>query len=181
MTKLVFGMMQSLDGFVDTPGDRLEMPPPGPILGQHFTAHAREVSGGIYGRRMYEIMRYWDEDQPEWDAGDHEFAAVWRAQPKWVVSQTLKSVGPNATLVGEDLGALVRRLKAELEGEIEVAGPTLAASLTGLGLVDEYRLYYRPFALGEGKPFFAGTRPKLRVIACDRFGDEAVRVVCVPA
>ncbi len=181
MGKLVFGMMQSLDGYVDSVGDALEMPPPGIILGRHFTGHARDVAGGVYGRRMYEIMRYWDDDQPGWDAGDHEFAAVWRAQPKWVVSRTLKSVGPNARLVGENVETLVRRLKDELDGEIEVAGPTLAASLTELGLVDEYRLYYRPFVFGGGKPYFAGARPTLRVMACDRFGDEAVRVTCVPA
>ncbi len=181
MGKLVFGMMQSLDGYVDTVGDALEMPPPGIILSRHFTDHARAVAGSVYGRRMYGLMRYWDEDQPGWDAGDHEFASAWRAQPKWVVSRTLKEVGPNATLVSEDVEALVRRLKDQLDGEIEVAGPTLAASLTELGLVDEYRLYYRPIILGEGKPYFAGTRPKLRVISSDRFGEEAVRVTCVPA
>ncbi len=181
MGKLVFGMMQSLDGYVDGPGEALEMPAPGALLGRHFTDHVRDSAGGLYGRRMYEIMRYWDEDQPDWNPGDHEFAAVWRAQPKWVVSRTLTSVGPNATLVGEDLAALVRRLKRDLDGEIEVAGPTLAASLTELDLLDEYRLYYRPIIFGQGKSYFAGTRPEFRVIASERFGDEAVRVTCVPA
>src|SRR5437762_14308428 len=80
-------------------------------------------------KTAYEIMRYWDEDRPEWDAGDHDFAAAWRAQPKWVVSRTLKSVGANATLVGESVDAFVRRLKKDVEGEIDVAGPSLAASL----------------------------------------------------
>jgi riboflavin biosynthesis pyrimidine reductase len=126
-------------------------------------------------------MRYWDEDTPEWDAGDHEFAAAWRAKPKWVVSRTLKSVGANATLVGENLEAFARKLKQDVEGEIDVAGPTLAASLTGLGLIDEYRLYFRPFVLGGGKPYFAGARPPLRIIASDRIGEDAVLVTCVPA
>ena len=55
---------------------------------------------------MYEVMRYWDEDQPEWDVVDFDFAAAWRAKPKWVVSRSLKSVGANATLVAADVEAL---------------------------------------------------------------------------
>ena len=181
MATLIFGMMQSLDGYVDGVGDTLTFPPPGPALGRHFTDRIRGLAGCLYGRRIYEIMRYWDEDQPEWDAGDHEFAAVWRSVPKWVVSGTLKSVGPNATLVAESLDTVARRLKQEIKGEIDVAGPALAASLTDLGLIDEYRLYFRPFVFGAGKPFFAGARPPLRIIATDRVGEDAVRLTCVPS
>lgn len=180
MGKLVFGMMQSLDGYVDGVAGGLELPPPGAALGRHFTEHVSGLAGALYGRRIYEIMRYWDEDRPEWDAGDHEFAAAWRAKPKWVVSRTLKSVGANATLVSDNVEELVRRLKKDVDGEIDVAGPTLAASLTDLGLIDEYRLYLRPFVLGGGKPYFAGARPPLRIVACDSFGEEAVRLTCVP-
>ena len=99
---------------------------------------------------MYEIMRYWDEDLPDWDAEDRDFAAVWRSQRKWVVSRSLKSVGPNATLIDDDLEAAIRGLKAQLDGEIDVAGPNLAGSLTNLGLIDEYRLYLHPIVLGRG-------------------------------
>jgi len=180
MGKLVFGMMQSLDGYVDGISGKLEFPPPGPALGQHFADHVRGLAGCLYGRRIYEIMRYWDDDRPEWDAADHDFAAAWRAQPKWVVSHTLTSVGANATLVTQSVDAFVRRLKKEVEGEIDVAGPALAASLTDLGLIDEYRLYFRPFVLGGGKPYFAGARPPLQIIASDRVGEDAVRLTCVP-
>jgi len=123
MGKVVFGMMQSLDGYVDGVTGKLELPPPGPDLGRHFTDRVRGLAGCLYGRRIYEIMRYWDEDRPGWDPGDHEFAAAWRALPKWVVSRTLKSVGANATLVAESLDACVRKLKKDIEGEIDVAGP----------------------------------------------------------
>ena len=194
MGKLVFGMMQSLDGYVagvaGGPGSDgyvaglasgLELPPPGDLLNRHFNAHVRGLAGHLYGRRMYEVMRYWDEDQPEWDVVEHDFAALWRAKPKWVVSRSLKSVGANATLVAGDVEAFVRRLKVEVEGEIDVAGPELAGSLTDLGLIDEYRLYFRPFVLGGGKPYFAGARPPLRIIASDRIGEDAVRLTCVPA
>src|SRR5580765_3081592 len=101
MGRLVFAMMQSLDGYVDGVGGGLALPPPGVALGHHFTDHVRSLAGALYGRRIYEIMRCWEEDRPEWDADDHDFAGAWRSQPKWVVSGTLRSVGVNATLVGE--------------------------------------------------------------------------------
>jgi dihydrofolate reductase len=92
----------------------------------------------------------------------------------------LKSVGLNATLIEDDFEAVIRRLKAQLEGEIDVAGPNLAGSLTNLGLIDEYRLYLHPIVLGSGQPFFAGARPRLRLVASDRIGGEVVRLTYVP-
>jgi dihydrofolate reductase len=130
---------------------------------------------------MYEVMRYWDEDRPEWSAEQHEFAIAWRSQPKWVVSRSLKSVGPNATLVEDDIAAAIRGLKTQLVGEISVSGPELAQSLTHLGLVDEYRLYFHPVVLGRGKPFFAGPRPPLRLVANDLIGADVIRLTYVPA
>jgi dihydrofolate reductase len=177
MAKLVFGLQQSLDGYVD----HLKMGPPRPALFRHFIEQVRDQSGCVYGRGTYEIMRYWDEDRTDWDAEEHDFAAVWRRQPKWVVSRSLKSVGPNATLVEGDIEAAIRGLKAQLVGEIAVAGPDLAKSLTDLGLIDEYRLYFRPFVLGRGTPFFAGPRPLLRLVASDLIGEDAIRLTYVPA
>ena len=99
---------------------------PSPALFRHFIEQMRGLTGSVYGRRMYEVMRYWDDDSPDWGADERDFAAAWRSQPKWVVSRTLKEVGPNATLVADDLEAAMRRLKADLDGDIEVAGPDLA-------------------------------------------------------
>ncbi len=177
MAKLVYGLTQSLDGYVD----HLKLGPPRPALARHFMEQVREQSGSIYGRATYEIMRYWEEDRADWDAEDHVFAAVWRRQPKWVVSHSLKSVGPNATLLNADIEAAIRGLKAQLAGEIAVAGPKLAGSLTGLGLIDEYRLYFRPLVLGGGTPFFAGPRPPLHLVASDLIGEDSVRLTYVPA
>ncbi|MGA7033224.1 MAG: dihydrofolate reductase family protein, partial [Pseudolabrys sp.] len=154
---------------------------PSPALFQHFVEQVRGLAGSVYGRRMYEVMRYWDEDHSEWDAAECDFAAAWRNQPKWVVSRSLKSVGPNATLVADDVEAVMRGLKAQLVGEIEVGGPDLARSLTDLGLIDEYRLYFRPVVLGRGKPFFAAPRPPLRLVASDLIGEDAIRLTYVPA
>jgi dihydrofolate reductase len=130
---------------------------------------------------MYEIMRYWDEDEPGQDNAGLSFGAAWRSKPKWVVSSTLTSVGPNATLVPGDLEAFVRTLKAEHQGEIDVAGPQLAGSLAELGLIDEYQLYLRPVVLGSGKPFFAGSRPPLRLVANEQIGADTIKLTYVPA
>lgn len=176
MAKLVFALNQSLDGYVDHMAFA-----PDPLLFRHFIEDIGSLAGCLYGRRMYEAMRYWDEEHPEWDAERREYAIAWRKQPKWVVSRSLTSVGPNATLISDGLEAAVRELKARLDGEIEVAGPELAQGMTELGLVDEYRLYIHPYVLGHGKPFFAGPRPPLRLVASDRFGADVIRLTYVPA
>ncbi|WP_323717876.1 dihydrofolate reductase family protein [Paracoccus aminovorans] len=176
MAKFVFGMNLSLDGYVDHDAFA-----PDPVLFGHWTERVRGLTGSLYGRRIYEIMRYWDEDRPEWTPAERDFAEAWRRQPKWVVSRRLKMVGPNATLVSDHIEAAIRDLKARQGGEIDVAGPDLARSLTEWGLIDEYRLYFHPVVLGGGKPFFAASRPPLRLTASDRIGKDAIRLTYVPA
>jgi dihydrofolate reductase len=176
MAKFAFGMNLSLDGYVDH-----EAFAPGPKLFDHWIEQVRGLTGSVYGRKLYEVMSYWDEDRPEWGPAEHDFAAAWRQQRKWVVSRTLKSVGPNAELVKGDLEAAMRRLKSDFDGEIDVGGPALAKSLGDLGLIDEYRLYYRPYVLGAGAPFFHGPRPPLRLVANEMIGEDAVRLTYVPA
>lgn len=176
MAQLVFGMNQSLDGYVDHMAFG-----PSPALFRHYIDQVRGLTGSVYGRGLYEVMRYWDEDRPEWDAPEREFADAWRAQRKWVVSRSLKSVGPNATLIAGDLEAAMRKLKAEHDGEIYAGGPVLARSLTELGLIDAYRIYLHPVVLGRGTPFFAGPRPRLRLVASDMIDGDVIRLTYVPA
>jgi dihydrofolate reductase len=176
VAKIVYGLNQSLDGYVDHTAFS-----PGPRLFRHFIEAAKTQAGSVYGRTMYEIMRYWDDDRPEWDAAEREFAEAWRNHPKWVVSRTLDSVGPNATLVSHDLEGLIRRLKAEHDGEIEVAGTRLAQSITELGLIDEYRIYLHPVVLGGGTPYFAGPRPPLHLAANEQMDDDVIRLTYIPA
>ena len=176
MAKLVFGMNQSLDGYVDFMAFA-----PSPVLFRHFIDQAKANAGSLYGRKLYEIMSYWDEDQAEWGAAERDFAKAWRSAHKWVVSSTLKSVGPNATLIDGDLETAVRKLKAEHEGEIEVGGPVLAGRLTELGLIDEYRIYLHPVVLGKGDPFFVAARPPLRLKSSEQLDENVILLTYVPA
>jgi dihydrofolate reductase len=177
MARLVYGLSQSLDGYVD----HTRLGPPAPAVFRHFLELVRGLTGLIYGRRMYEVMRYWDDDLPDWDAEQRAFASAWRSQRVWAVSRSLESVGPNATLVRDDIERVIRRLKADLPGEMLVGGPVLAHSLTEAGLIDEYRLYLRPVVLGGGAPFFAGPRPPLHLVASDLIADDLIRLTYVPA
>ena len=181
MAKLIFGMNQSLDGYVDH--DKFA---PGPVLFRHFIEQTRSTAGSIYGWRLYELMAYWDQDV--WDQDDpdeaealRDFAMAWRARPKWVVSRSLTAVGPNATLVGGEFEAAVRDLKARIDGVIEVGGPKLARSLGDLGLIDEYQIYLHPVVLGRGTPFFAGSPPSLRLTESEWIGEDVIRLTYVPA
>jgi dihydrofolate reductase len=180
MAKLVFGMNMSLDGYVDY--DRFA---PDPALFRYFIEQTRNAAGSIYGPRLYELMSYWDGDGWKQDGRAQDdlraFAEAWRAMPKWVVSKSLKEVGPNATLISEDFETAARKLKAERDGEIEVGGPKLAASLAKLGLIDEYHIFLHPVVLGRGEPFFAGVTPKLRLAGSERIGEGTLKLTYVPA
>ena len=175
MARFVFSMNVSLDGYVDHNAFN-----PGPKLFRHFVGQVGSLAGSIYGRTMYEIMRYWDEDSPDWSADERDFAVVWRRQPKWVVSSTLKSVGPNATLVSSDFETVVRRLKTELDGAVEIAGTRLAKSMGDLGLIDQYGLYLHPVVVGSGTPFFAGPRPRLHLVGSERMDEDVIHLTYVP-
>src|SRR5665213_120751 len=180
MAKLIFGMMQSLDGYIAGIPGGPQLPPPGAELHRYFNNHVHGLVGILYGRLMYEVMRYGDYDKSEWGEIEHDFAAAWRSKPKWIVSRTLAFVGPNATLVNDNVGLFVERLKAQLDGEIDVAGPNLASSLSALGVIDEYHLYFRPFVLGGGKPYFAALLPPLRLVETLPVGVDALRLTYVP-
>lgn len=176
MARLVFGMNQSLDGYVDHDAFA-----PDAVLFRHFIDQVKGQAGSLYGRQLYEIMAYWDDDHPEWTADERAFADAWRAHPKWVVSTSLKSVGPNATLISGDVEAAVRKLKAEVEGEVEVGGPKLAKSLGEMGLIDAYRIYLHPYVTGGGARYFAGPRPPLHLVSSERIGAEAILLTYEPA
>ena len=176
MASFTQSMNVSLDGYVDH--DRFQ---PDDGLFRHWIGQVQGCKAGLYGRRMYEIMRYWDADDEAWTDDRRAFAEAWRAQRKWVVSTTLTEAGPNAEIVSDDVEAAIREIGATHEGEIPVCGTGLAQTVAGMGLMDEYRLYYHPVVLGHGTPFFAGPRPPLRLVGSDRIGAAAIRLRFVPA
>jgi dihydrofolate reductase len=168
--------MQSLDGYVAGREGGPQLGAPTEAVHRHFNHQVRNGAGELYGRGLYDVMRAWDG---EWamEEVERDFANAWRPKTKWVVSKTLKEVGPNAVLIAGDAMAEVARIKATVEGEINVGGPLLAAGLAQAGLLDEYWLYLMPVVLGGGKQFFApGFVPKLQSIGQEAVADGVVRV-----
>lgn len=176
MATFSYGMNVSLDGFVDH-----ESFAPDPVLFRHWIEVVSATPISLYGRKIYELMRYWEMDQPGWGADERAFASGWRAQHKYVVSTTLAEVGPNATLISQDVDRQIAALKSASSGHIEVSGTVLAQSLTARGLIDTYQLYLHPVVLNRGKPFFGGPVPRLRLTESLRIGPDVLRLTYVPA
>jgi dihydrofolate reductase len=167
---LFYSFAVSVDGYVASAEGDIGLPVPEEALHRYFNEGQERTALNLYGRRMYEVMRYWDAPPAESSEVEREFARAWQGTPKVVFSTTLEGVGPNARLVKERavVERTVRQLKAETNGEIEVNGAGLAASLVRLGLVDEFRLYVMPVVLGGGKPYFeAGLQLELEPLGVE--------------
>ncbi|MER8474614.1 dihydrofolate reductase family protein [Mesorhizobium sp. M1163] len=180
MGKLILGMNVSIDGYVDDLAGNLVMGAPSQKHFDYWIETIRNHAGAVYGRRMYEVMRYWDDDHAEWDASLRQFATLWRKLPKWVVSRTLSGVGPKATLISGDIETQIREIATRTDGTLSVSGPELASLMTRLGLIEEYHLHVRPFVLGRGKPFFHETRPPLQLVSSTLIDDDTVHMIYVP-
>lgn len=156
MSKFTYLMNVSLDGFVARPNGDLDWTVVNEELHTFFNDLQREVSAHLYGRRLYETMRYWEsaEQDASHTAYELEYARVWKNIPKIVFSTTLEQVQGNATLVKENVADELRALKQEPGKNFDVGGPTLAATCIDLGLIDEYGLVVHPVVLGKGLPFF---------------------------
>ncbi|MEI9900719.1 MAG: dihydrofolate reductase family protein [Hyphomicrobium sp.] len=182
--RLTFGMLVSADGYIAGPNDD---PPTvwtnSADLHQYFNDQWRTLTMSLYGRRMYEMMHYWDDNDPSWSPVEKQAGDIYKTIPKTVFSTALaEAPGHKTRLVTTDAIAEVARLKAELDGDIEVAGPTLAASLTAAGLIDEYLLYFCPMVLGGGKPFFAtGARLDLKLVGSEQLPGDTILIRYAPA
>jgi dihydrofolate reductase len=168
---LIYAFLVSADGYITgAPDSSIGLPMPEDGLHRHFNEMQQRVALSLYGRNMYEVMKFWDAPPAEISDVEREFSRAWQNTPKVVFSTTLDSVGPNARLVKDkaDVERTVRQLKAETRGEIEVNGAAFAASLVRLGLVDEFRLYTMPVVLGGGKPYFeAGLQLELELLGTE--------------
>ena len=156
MRKLIFSMGVSLDGYVAGPDGEIDWTVPDEELHRFHNRRTQELGAQLCGRRLYEVMRYWDTADRNAASTDVEleFARIWLALPKIVFSTTLETVEGNARLATDDVAAEVERLKAEPGKDIAVGGASLAARCTELGLIDEYQLFVYPVVLGAGTPYF---------------------------
>lgn len=158
MGRIIYSMSVSLDGFVETPSRSLDWVEVDDELHTFFNEEARAMSAFIYGRRMYELMTdYWPTAEADASATTPmlEFARIWKDKPKIVLSTTLERTEYNSWLLRDDAAAdELAKLKARPGYDMDVGGPTTAASLIRLGLVDEYRLFLHPVVLGAGMRFF---------------------------
>lgn len=174
-------MNVSLDGYVETRDHSLDWAVVDDELHTWFNDRTRELDASIYGRRLYELMAaHWPtaESDPSATHVMLEFARIWNAMPKIVFSSTLQTVDRNSRLVNGDVGDQLARLRTEFDGDLAVAGPTLAAQFIRRGLVDEYRLVVHPVILGAGTPFFPEleTPIRLRQTETRRFGSGVIYV-----
>jgi dihydrofolate reductase len=180
MRKLIYSMGVSLDGFIAGPDGDIDWSAPDEELHRFHNQQAREVGAQLYGRRLYETMRYWEtaEENPSAPEVELEFARIWKDTPKIVFSKTLEKVEGNARLVRDNVAEEVARLKEEPGKDLAVGGAGLASTFIKLGLVDEYRLFVSPVVLGGGTPYFPtlDERINLERVETRTFGSRVVYV-----
>jgi dihydrofolate reductase len=170
--------MTSLDGFIETPDHSLDWATVDEELHRFSNEQERESSLDLYGRRLYEVMTYWQTADADPAISDYEaeFAHVWQATPKIVFSRTLDRVEGDSRLVRGDAAETIARLKAETDGVLTIGGPTLAATAARLDLIDEYQPIVHPVVLGAGTRFLPDglERRTLRLVETRTFGSGVV-------
>jgi dihydrofolate reductase len=178
MRKVIYSMGVSLDGFVAGPGGEIDWSVPDEELHRFHNRQAEEIGTHFCGRRLYEVMVYWEtaEANPSTSECEREFARIWQAMPKVVFSSTLEQVEGNTTLARDGVAEEVARLKQQPGKDLAVGGAGLAAAFIELGLVDEYRLFVSPVVLGGGTPFFPVLEKKvdLELVETKTFGSRVV-------
>ena len=175
---LSYSMLASLDGYVEDPSGRFDWAAPDDEVHAFVNELERPATTHLYGRRMYETMRYWEDPPGLAEAPPHiqDYAAIWQAADKLVYSRTLESATTARTRVEPEFDAeAVRRLKDEVSGELSIGGPELAGQAIAAGLVDEYHLFLVPVLVGGGKRALPdGVRADLELVDERRFGNGTV-------
>lgn len=171
-------MSVSLDGYVNDRDGGIDWHRVDDQLHRHFNDRDRDVDCHVYGRGLFETMLAWETlgDDPDATEPMREYARIWQAIPKYVVSRSLASVPAGFERLDGDLEDEVDSLKRRYDGEISVGGPTLAGSLIELGLVDELRRYVVPVVLGGGTPYFTADVDRLEctLLETQTFGNGVV-------
>ena len=180
MARLIYTAITSLDGYVADEQGKFDWAEPDEEVHAFVNDLERSVGTHLLGRRMYEVMSYWD-DPPMLDEQPpviRDFAAIWRAADKVVFSRTLTAVSAPRTRLERDFDPeAIRRLKASATRDIAIGGPELAARALAASLVDEVHLLLNPIILGGGNPALpAGVRVKLALLSERRFRNGVVHV-----
>jgi dihydrofolate reductase len=163
MSKLIYSMGVSLDGFIADPNGSIDWTVPDEELHRFHNEQTRELGAHFCGRSLYEVMLYWETVDENQAAVELEFAAIWQPLPKIVFSSTLEEVKGNTKLAKGDPAEEVARLKEQTDKDLAVGGAGLASTFIELGLVDEYRLFVSPVVLGGGTPFFPSLDERIRL------------------
>ncbi|MCW3041315.1 MAG: deaminase [Solirubrobacterales bacterium] len=174
MSKVIYEMSVSTDGYIAGPDGAFDWARPDEELHRFHNEQVRPLGGHLLGRRLYETMTYWETAGEDPSEIARDFAQIWQALPKVVFSRTLDAVtGTNTTLARGELRAELAALREAVNGDVAVGGATLAAEASRLGLIDEYRLFVHPVAVGGGRPFFpAGHRVDLDLVESRTFGSR---------
>ena len=157
MREVIYSLMVSLDGYIESPQKSLDWVIVDEELHTYFNDQESNIDTHLYGRRMYEVMvAGWPTADQDPSAPQYiiDFARTWRAMPKVVFSTTLERVEWNARLVRENVAEEVKRLKAQPGKNMGLGGAGIAKTLMEHDLIDEYRLILQPVVLGGGTPMF---------------------------
>jgi dihydrofolate reductase len=178
MRKMIYSMGVSLDGFIAGPNGEIDWSAPDEELHRFHNEQTRETGVHLLGRRLYEVMVYWETADENPSATDYEleFARIWQATPKIVFSTSLERVEGNARLARDSVTEEVAKLKEQPGKDVSVGGAGLASTLIKLDLVDEYRLFVSPVVLGGGTPYFPplDERINLELVETRTFGSRVV-------
>ncbi len=181
MGRLTYGMLVSLDGYVRGPDGDFDWTEPDPRLHDHFTEVQQRTAVDVYGRTMWETMRYWEDpptdalERPEY----RDFAEAWRATDTVVVSGSLTSIDAPRTELWPQLDVdRLSSLVASVDGDVSISGPTTAAAALREGLVDEVSAYVVPHVAGGGLRFLPdGFTTALRLRAEHQWPGGVVQLV----
>ncbi len=180
MAKLIYSAITSLDGYVADEDGTFDWAAPDEVVHNFVNDLERPVGTYLYGRRMYEVMVYWEiahtlADQPPFIL---EFAEIWQAADKVVYSKTLETVSSDRTRIERDFDPdAVRQMKARAGRDMTVGGPDLAAQAIAAGLVDECHLFVAPIVVGGGTSALPdNVRLKLELLDERRFGNGVVHL-----
>jgi dihydrofolate reductase len=180
LARLIYSAITSLDGYVADSDGHFDWSAPDEEVHAFVNDLERPVGTYLYGRRMYEVMTYWETARFPADEPPclRDFADLWRAADKIVFSKTLETVSSARTRIERDFDPeAIRKLKASAVRDMTVAGSELAAQALKAGLVDECHLFITPFVVGGGKPSLPqDLRLKLELLDERRFGNGTVHL-----